>query len=408
MFLGYAIRDSLPLFYVPMLEEFGKSRAETALIFSISFMVYGFASAVAGAVLDRFGPRKTFTTGIVVIAIGLVGCSQAGEIWHIYIFWGVVYSLGMAAIGFVPCNTVVSRWFTRKRATAIGIAQAGGRESFVVAPVIQSLITALGWRDTYLVIAGVTLVLVVILVQFLRHSPQEMDLNPDGDPDVIGDNQERQAPADRLVVDKEWAATDWTLLKAMKKYRFWAMFTAQFTNALAFGIVMAHQVAFIVDIGFSALFASYLLLIFGIVGMVGRLSAFLADIIGREVTYTLSCSGVVIGFVMLILAEDTSSAWMLYVYAVFFGLFSGLNGPTMVTSMADIFQGKHFGAILGFANIGFGLGNSVGSWYGGYVFDVFGSYRPAFITATAAIIVAAASIWVASPRKIRAIRSHYR
>lgn len=406
MFVGYAIRDSLPLFYVPILSEFGKSRAETALIASISFLVYGFASFVAGAVLDRLGPRKTFTTGMVIMALGLLGCSRATEIWHLYIFWGVVFSLGMAAIGFVPCNTVVSRWFVRRRATAVGIAQAGGRESFIIAPIIQSLIIALGWRGTYLVLAGIGTVVIITLVQFLRQSPQDMGLQPDGDggTEAAGEGIIKKRRREVVVVNEEWAATDWTLRQSMKKYRFWFVFIAQLANAIGFGIVMQHQVAFMVDIGYTAMFASFLLLIFGIVGMAGRLSAFLADIIGREQTYTMGCFGVILGFLMLVLAKDPSTPWMLYVYTVCFGFFSGINGPTLVTSCADIFQGRNFGAILGFTNIGFGLGNFIGSWYAGYIFDISGTYLTAFITAIVAVVIACTAMWVASPRRIRVIR----
>jgi len=405
MFVGYAIRDSFPLFYIPILDEFGKSRAETALISSISFIVYGLASFASGALLDRFGPRKTFTAGIIVITIGLVGTSRATEIWQVFIFWGVIFSLGMAAIGFVPRNAVVSRWFVRRRATAIGIAQAGGRESLVVMPLIQAMITSLGWRDTYLVLGGIGLVTILFLTQFLRHSPQDKGLNPDGDTGTeTGDGIALKRRREVVIRNEEWAATDWTLGKAMKEYRFWVLFVTQLTNATGFGVVMLHQVAFMIDVGFTAEFAAVVLLVFGIVGMAGRLSSFLADIIGREQTYTMGCIGNIIAFLMLVLTKDASAPWMLYFYAACFGFFSGINGPTIVTGCADIFQGKHFGAILGFTNIGFGLGNFIGRWYGGYIFDVSGNYRQAFIVAIVSIMIACISIWIASPRKIRVVR----
>jgi len=165
-----------------------------------------------------------------------------------------------------------------------------------------------------------------------------------------------------------------------------------------------HQVAFMVDIGFSAMFASFILLIFGITSMAGRLFGFVGDIAGREITLTIGCGGILLAFVMLVLSRDTSNAWMLYVYAVCFGLFSGLLGPTLITTTADIFQGRYLGTILGFSNLGYGIGNAFGSWLGGYVFDTTNSYLIAFLVAIAAFILAATSTWIASPRKIRAVR----
>ncbi|MFC1874340.1 MFS transporter [Chloroflexota bacterium] len=404
MFIAYVVRDSFPLFYVPMLSEFGRSRAETALISSISFLVYGFSSALSGALLDKFGPRKLFTAGAVLVGIGLAGCSQATELWHIYLFWGVVFSLGMSAIGFVPCNAVVSRWFVRKRATALGIVQAGGRESFVISPLTQFLIMTFGWRNTYVVFAAMATIIIVSIAQFLRHSPEDIGLLPDGENEATDEKETRQSERDSLIVNKEWAAKDWTLAMAIKKYRFWAFLGMSFCVANAYGMVLSHEVAFMVDVGFTAMFASYLLLIYGITGMAGRLSGFIADKIGREVTYTLGCGGVILGFAMLLLTRDTSAAWMLYVFTVCFGFFGGMNGPTIVAAEVDIFQGKHLGAIIGFINIGFGIGNAIGSWFGGYLFDTFGNYVYAFVTAIIMAVLACVFMWIASPRKIRVVK----
>ena len=404
MFVSYAVRDAFPLFYVPMLDEFGRSRAETALISSISFLVYGFSSAISGALLDRFGPRKLFTAGAIIMGIGLVGCSQAKELWQIFIFWGVVFSFGMSAVGFVPCNTLVSRWFARKRATAVGIAQAGGRESFVMSPVTQSLILTLGWRNTYLIQAVAAVILITLLAQFLRHSPRDMGLLPDGEVKHKGRSEGDESHVDRLTVNEEWAATDWTLSRAMRRYQFWALAVASFAGAVSYGIVMTHQVAFVVDIGFTAMFASLLMLIYGIAGTTGRLCAFISDIVGREIAYTIGCTGVIVGFLMLILVENPSTGWMLYIFALFFGFFSGLNGPAMVAAEADMFLGEHLGAIIGFINIGFGLGNACGGWFGGYIFDMSGSYLIAFATSMIMMALACVFVWVASPRKIMVVR----
>ena len=104
---------------------------------------------------------------------------------------------------------------------------------------------------------------------------------------------------------------------------------------------------------------------------------------------------------MLILAKDTADAWMLYAYVIGFGLFVGSNAPTYAASAADIFHGRHFGSILGSADVGWGLGATLGPWLGGYIFDTTGSYSPAFVVAIIAMGLACVSLWLASPRKVR-------
>ncbi|MFC1886615.1 MFS transporter [Thermodesulfobacteriota bacterium] len=401
MSVTYAVWYSFPFFYVSILEEFRWSRAGAALIYSIGSVVYGFGSFVGGAVLDRFGPKKSFAFSTVLLAVGLIGCSRATEIWHFFLFWGGLTSLGIAMVGFVPCVALVSGWFDRKRATAIGIAQAGGRESFIVQPIIQTLILSFGWRNTYLWLTAAVVVLIALPAQFLKRSPKEMGLSTDGEKTTPANKKTNIRQTKRVVVDKQWADTDWTLQRGLKEYRCWALLVMLLLSSAAFGIIMIHQVVFVVDIGFSKMFASYLVLIFGISSMLGRLCGFLSDMVGRERAYTLGGVGVIFGLVMLIFVQDVSHAWMLYVYSVCFGFFSGLNTPTYASTAADMFEGRHFGAILGFINIGFGLGNALGAWFGGYIFDMFQSYTIAFFAAIIVMGLACGFIWIAAPGKVR-------
>lgn len=208
---------------------------------------------------------------------------------------------------------------------------------------------------------------------------------------------------DNLIVDKKWAATNWTLSKALRTYRFWGIFGIMVGLSTTINILSTHHVAFMIDIGFTASFAASLLVILAVTSMIGRFGGFLSDKLGRELTYTIGSIGMILAVLMLILAKDTSDAWMLYVYVIFLGLFAGSNAPTYAASAADIFHGRHFGSILGFADIGWGVGATLGPWLGGYIFDTTGSYIPAFIIAIIAISLACASLWVASPGRVRRV-----
>jgi len=173
--------------------------------------------------------------------------------------------------------------------------------------------------------------------------------------------------------------------------------------AITFNIIMTHQVAYIIDIGFTAMFATSLLVIFGAMSMAGRFLGFVSDILGRELTYSLCNAAVILALFFLILAGTTSAVWPLYVYTACFAFFFGLSTPTYGAAVADIFHGKNFGSIIGFADLGWGIGTFLGSWLGGYIFDTSGSYIPALIVAMVTVALASIALWVASPRKIRQV-----
>lgn len=395
---------SFSLFYVAILNDFGWERAPTVIFFSLSGLIYGIGSPIAGFLFDRFGPRKVFSLAALLLALGAVGTSQSHEIWQFCLTYGVVLAFGVALIGFPPTVALVSNWFVRRRGTAMGIAQAGLQGSFLVFPLIQLLISTTGWRNTYLWLAAAVFIIIAPLsVAFLRHRPQDMGLLPDNasrteETGVTGPDE-----GDSLTADENWASQDWTLVRALKTYRFWAIFCTVTTMSIYFNIVMTHQVAYIVDTGFTAMFAASLMVIFGAMSMAGRFCGFLPDILGREVTYTLCNAGIILAISLLMLAGTTSSVWMLYIYVAVFAFFMGLSTPTYGASVADIFHGKHFGSIVGFADLGWGMGTFLGSWLGGYIFDKFGSYIPAFAIAITMSALATVALWVASPRRIRPV-----
>ncbi|MFC2072307.1 MFS transporter [Chloroflexota bacterium] len=401
--MGNLTRASFPLFYVSILDEFGWSRASTAIIASATGIIYGISAPIAGILFDRFGPRKIFPIAAILLSIGAAGSSQANEIWQFCLFYGVIAALGLALIGFTPIVALASNWFVKWRATAVGLSTTGIQWAILMAPLVQLLISNLGWRNTFLVLGGMTLVIIIPLSQFLRNRPQDMQLTLDNPTDGMEEEETKPNREDSRIVDKKWVSTDWTLSKALRTYRFWAIFCIMLGLSTTVNILLTHQVAFMLDIGFTATFAASLFVLFAIMAMIGRFGGFLSDKLGRELTYTIGSIGVILAILMLILVKDTSDAWMLYVYAILFGLFAGSNSPVYAATAADIFHGRHFGSILGSADLGFGLGATLGPWLGGYIFDTTGNYIPAFIVAIIAMGIACISLWVASPGRVRRV-----
>ena len=160
-------------------------------------------------------------------------------------------------------------------------------------------------------------------------------------------------------------------------------------------LIVTHQIAYAVDVGFSKLFAASVFGLMGICSIFGRIFfGYLADRIKREAAFTWVQAVSVLGIVALLLLKDDSLALLLYAYAVFYGLGQGSRALVLSAISADIFSGKSFGAILGYFTLSIGIGGAVGSWLGGFIFDTTGSYSSAFVIAALCCIGSAIAVWV--------------
>jgi MFS family permease len=164
-------------------------------------------------------------------------------------------------------------------------------------------------------------------------------------------------------------------------------------------LVLAHQVKFSIDVGYSSLFSASVFALFGIFMVAGQFSSSISDWIGRETTVILATILSIGALMALIMSKDTSKPWLLYLYATGFGYGAGLYSPTIFAGMADIFHGKNFGPIAGSLLTGMGIGGAIGPWVGGYLYDISGSYNIAFISCMVCLFLACIAFWIAAPRK---------
>jgi sugar phosphate permease len=400
--LGYAIRNTFSVFYPAIVEEFGWGRGNTALMFSMTIIVYGFVAPVAGSLVDRFGPRLIIPVGAFIVGGGVALCSMATARWHFYLFYGIIVAAGLSLTGWTPLTAIISNWFVRKRGLAFGILSAGFGGSLVFAAIAQFLISTFGWQIAYVIIGVASVAIIVPLCSLLMRShPRDKGLLPDG---VRFSAPEPKNPDEPMISTSpkgKWATTSWTLSKAIKTYHFWLLFFIAFCLlGLAETIVIAHIVFFFRDVGYEAMRAAGIYSVFGVAFVVGNLCSFLSDRLGRERVFVPSCllSAVAVSFLFLI--KDTSHPWLSLLYAVFFGLGIGTAAPVFFTTVADLFQGRHFGSIQGAVVLGFSLGGAIAPWLAGFLHDKTGSYFSTFLILLGSVLISILLMWLVAPRKI--------
>ncbi|HZU07520.1 MAG TPA: MFS transporter [Chloroflexota bacterium] len=406
--VAYVVWYTFTLFLVALVREFGWTRAEVAGAFSLYVLVHAGCSPITGRLVDRFGPRPLVHLGALLVGLALVGCSQLTARWQLYLFFGVLAAIGVTMMGWVPCITLVGRWFSRRLGLAVGLAGAGiGVGTFIGAPVVQFLIETHGWRTAYLALAGALALLPQPLALLLCPRPEARGLARDGAPLPVPEGPAGAAPAaparpDPRVVDPAWVQQEWTVSRAVRTRRFQLLFT---TFALiSFGVQQthAHQAAYLIGSGYDPLLAATVVGAVGLASIAGKiLVGTTSDWLGREPVLTLSV-GAGVGAMLLLLAAagGTLPAPLLFLYAGLFALSYSVNASLAPSIASDLFYGRHYGAIFGVLNVSAGLGGATGAWLGGFLFDRTGSYQGVWLVIIVAFALAMTLIWIAAPRHV--------
>jgi MFS family permease len=189
---------------------------------------------------------------------------------------------------------------------------------------------------------------------------------------------------------------DWTLRRALATPTLWLLFATRVMTPLGMMMVVPHHVAYLVGEGFDKLTAAFAFGSLGAFSFTGRVVfGSLSDRIGRVPTICLTYSLTIVGTLLLMALHDPSQTVLLWCHIVIYGLGFGARGPVTSSLVIDLFHGKHYGAILGFLEIGSGLGGTIGPWLSGFLFDRTQSYTVSFSISMAVLVLATGSAWLA-------------
>ncbi len=370
---------SFGVFFEPLLSEFGWTRAMTAGAVSMTSIVHIPIAFAAGRLTDRFGSRQVLTACGFFLGLGLMLMSLTSALWHLYLFYGVIVAIGLGFY-WIPILSILPRWFVKRRALMMGILASGiGVGQLTFPPLVNWLISAYGWRMSFLIIGGIDIAVIMAAAQFLRQDPKKMGLLPYGESETIPENIA--------------ATKGFSLREAVGVRQFWVLSLIYFSWMFCLSVVVVHSVIHAMDIGLSPASAASTLAIIGITGIIGRISfGRLADVFGMKPVLIISFILMTIAFAWLLIAGE---AWMIFLFAALFGISYGafeiLQGPII----ADLFGMSSFGAITAVAhNLGI-VGFILGPVVAGYIFDVNNSYLLAFtICASLAFICCISSLFL--------------
>ncbi len=376
--LGRGSGDTYAVFLLPLEREFGWARSQLTSVYSMYLLVGAFMAPLAGTLFDRFGPRVTYSGGLLCLSAAFLLASTLGNLWEFYLFIGVTIGVGVGLVGMVPASALLTRWFRARLSTAIGIAfSATGTGVLLFVPFSQWLIGQLGWRATYQVLAGI----VFLAVPFaLFVVPWRLYVS--GLQDSVSGLRARAAG--------EGA----TVRAALRTRTFWSLVQVFFFTATAMFTVLVQAVVYFIDLGFSPITAATA---FGITGMLSVVSVstsgLAAERFGYRNTVSASFAGTALGVALLAVMSAWPSGLLLALFVGVFGLCMGVRGPIVSSIATRSFAGPRVATIYGLIYAGNAIGAAFGSLMGGVLHDLSGGYGAGFALSICAVGLAVAPFW---------------
>lgn len=369
--IGIGIYIGFGVFFNPLMAEFGWSRAAIAGASSLAFFIMGIFGVLIGRLNDRFGPRPLLTVTALFLGLGCVLMGRLSTLGELYLFYGLIFGIGLSSIDVIALTTV-ARWFAHRRGLMTGIVKVGtGAGQFVVPLAASWLILHFGWRWSFVVIGAAGALVLILMAQYLRR-----------DPTTMGPARSPVRVASAIDPPK---ATSIGLSQALRTIQLWTICLLNLFLVFCLMIVMLHIVPHARDLGLDPMAAAGVLSTIGAVSMLGRFLAGLAiDRWGSRTIMAICFLLLMLGLSWLPLARRL---WMLYLFAVIYGLSHGGFFTAISPLVAEWFGIGSHGALFGLV-VGFGTtGGALGPLLAGRLFDLSGSYTTTFwIIATMALI----------------------
>lgn len=358
--LAFGTLGSVAVFLKPLSAEFGWSRGAT----SLGYSAISFASAVFGVLwgvlADKYGTRWFGVASAAIMALALYLMSTQSSLTEFYSFYFLFGAFG-TSMATTPLYANVAFWFRQNPGLALGIAAAGGAFGQAAVPYFSSLgIERIGWRQTYVWMALVYLVIALPLGFLVKESPWRIQARTATQPETTN------------FALSETEAVIWISVAVI--------FCC---NCMAVPIV--HLVPLLSDAGNSAEYAARALLILMTAGIAGRImGGKLCDIIGALPAYMVMSLGQTLSVFWFSQISGTAA---LYGLAVFFGFFySGVMSSIMVCTRMMV-SGKFAGRAMSVTSFFGWLGMGSGGFMGGYLYDLSGAYTWSFTFALIAGII---------------------
>ena len=380
--LAAGSRHGFGLFVNIWSDEMGWSRASISLAAAVGMLSNGLAMPFIGRLYDRIGARWIVLVSLLVMGIGFLLLSLINSIISLVLVYGIIISVAFAGTVGPAAGALLSKWFYRRRGTALSIAAAGRSVGgLIMVPFTAYLLAVTDWRVAWAVLGALLIILALPLAWLiLRNEPGDMGLLPDGDSeeDATPASKKQAAVRPPLEVDR-WQ-------DSYRSPPIWQISAAYFVCGATTGILHVHFVPYVVDQEYSRGMAAMAFGFMSAMNFVGVLAVgTVSDRMGRKNLLAAVYLTRAVGYATLLFAPGPLAIWG----GAFLAGISWLATVPLTTSLtAEVYGLKSLGALSGMVTMTHQAGSAMSVYLGGIFYDRYGSYDISFALAGAMLLVA--------------------
>ena len=392
-FLTVGVRNAFGIFVIPMSEEFGWTRTTISLAAASGFLINGITQPFLGHLFDRIGGRRVIVVGLVLIGIFTLLLSLTFHILFMLVVFSFLLSTALSGPSLTNTMALISKWFKRRRATAISINTVGTSiGGLILVPFAMYFLQATGWRMTWLILGLLILLLAVPLaLLFIRENPEALGLLPDGDKEYQ-EQAEYEKREDRLG---EFEVDHW--IKSFRSAPMWQLSAAYVVCGVTTGMISTHFVPFAIERGISPGKAALIFgLMMGLNSLGGIGAGVLSDKFGRKNVLAAVYLLRGIGYVMLVCIPSSLGMWA---FAVAAGFSWVASVPLTSALTADVYGLRVLATISGITFLCHQVGSFIMVLLAGVLFDLTGSYTLPFAIAGSLLFPAALAAYTIKEKR---------
>lgn len=369
---GAQINPTIGVFLRPITDEFEWTRSTVSLAGAVGTVIGGGLALIVGPAIDRFGARWILFVSFMMSGVAIYSWGHVSHLWQFALAL-IVSRVALQGVINLTNQTVVSKWFIRKRGRATAMANLGQRIGGGAIPsATQTAIPMVGWRTAAMGVGALVMALTLIPIAiFMRRQPQDMGLLPDGARPEEGGGQQGQGGGGRRGQSTE---VNYTLRQALRTRPFWIILGAFcLTNFVNTGVNF-NLAPHLLDSGLSEVQSAVVMLAWAMVSVPASLSAgFLADRMSVRILMVVFSAGLGAG-IYLFLMIDSFAVGMFF--AVLHGAAFAGSFLMLQLLLANTFGAASLGTLRGFIVPWQMVANALGPLAATLVFDTTGSYGP--------------------------------